>query len=385
MLMRALPTGPAPKINRRRERQLWHDATRNTPALGCYSCPERPLCGGICAVAPYFDCLTYCCGEPASCGSVCRAAPVTFARRMWEVDGLELDNVPRGPLLQAPTLPRVVPVLFHGSSREGGAALAAAALPLCAMFGRRNGLPRFEDRMALREAFRLAPDTPVLLTGTDEDPPLERWWELGAARRANVIRAMRAAGVGMVTTPNYSLTTNAPRWDDLYALKRIGLVHGEFLAENMPAALHVNGRTDTDFKRWTEFIAARDEITHVAYEFTTGTGWAGRREQHAAWLTKLASEVGRPLHLVVRGGFSLLGTLISAFAGLTVLETESFMRTMKRRRGLPMGTARLDWLATPTERGAPLDVLYADNAAAMQVWLETQMQVPQPEAFGARA
>lgn len=371
MLMRAPASGPVPRPASRRERQLWHDAARNAPALGCHGCPERPVCGGICAAAPYFDCLTYCCGKPASCSSVCRAAPEAFARRMWEVEGFDLSNVPRGEVMDAPALPQVVPVFFHGSRREGRAAPEAAALPLCAMFGRRDGAPRFRDPEALRKAFRLAPDTPLVLTGTDEDPPLERWWEIGATRRAAVIRAMRVAGVGMVTTPNYSLTTNVPRWDDLYAIKRIGLVHAEFLAGGMPAALHVNGRTDADFRRWTEFIAARPEVTHVAYEFTTI--WGTRRDQHAAWLTGLAAGVGRPLHLVVRGGFDLLGRLVPAFAGLTVLETESFMRTMKRRRAVPEGNARLGWRAAPTKPGAPLDALHAANTEEVRAWLRSLM------------
>ena len=121
-------------------------------------------------------------------------------------------------------------------------------------------------------------------------------------RRAEALRAMRMGGVSFMTTPNYSVTLNVPRWDDLYAIKRIGLIHAEMIGEGMPTALHVNGRTDTDFRRWAEFIAARDEVTHIAYEFTTGTGWVRRRDHHAAWLCGLARDVGRPLHLVVRGG-----------------------------------------------------------------------------------
>jgi hypothetical protein len=54
----------------------------------------------------------------------------------------------------------------------------------------------------------------------------------------------------MATTPNYSLFVDRPRWDDLHAMKRIAIVHGEFLEAGMPGALHVNGRTDRDFERW---------------------------------------------------------------------------------------------------------------------------------------
>ena len=34
--------------------------------------------------------------------------------------------------------------------------------------------------------------------------------------------------------------------------------------------------------RGGDFIVARDEITHVAYEFTTGTGWPTRLERSAS-------------------------------------------------------------------------------------------------------
>jgi hypothetical protein len=75
-----------------------------------------------------------------------------------------------------------------------------------------------------------------------------------------VIRALKAAGVGLVTTPNYSLFLDRPRWDDMHAMKRIALMHEEFLAEGMPAALHVNGRTDSDFRHWGSYVTARPKF-----------------------------------------------------------------------------------------------------------------------------
>lgn len=383
MLMRA-PSGQ-PDANRplRHVRQLWHDERQNPPALGCGACPEKRLCGGVCVAAPYFDCLTYCCNKPNECGSVCRLHP-RFADRMWEIRGLDLGNVPRSRPLPAPPVPRSAPILFHGNRRSTAVAPSCAALPLYAMFNRASGEARTASPEALRSTYRLAPNTSLLLTGTDEDPPIERWWELGAPRRAAIIRAMRQAGVSMATTPNYSLTLNVPRWDDLYAMKRIGLVHAEFLDEGMPAALHVNGRTDVDFKRWAEFVTARDEITHVAYEFTTGPGWAARRRQHTAWLTGLAANVGRPLHLVVRGGIDLLGPFIGAFAGVTILETDSFMKTMMRQRAVLSDQGRMNWQASPTEPDAPLDELLATNMATMQAYLELLMAAALVPVSGGR-
>jgi hypothetical protein len=159
-------------------------------------------------------------------------------------------------------------------------------------------------------------------------------------------------------------------------MKRIALVHEEFLAEGLPAALHVNGRTDTDFRRWGAYVAGRPEVTHLAYEFTTGTGWAGRREQHAAWLASVGSAAGRPLHLVVRGGAELLPLLASAFERITVLDTSIFMKTMMRRRAVANNNSRLTWRRTRTAVGAPLDDLFAANLETVDGWVGDMVAPP---------
>lgn len=361
-------TAPHAGRNPRREKRLWHDAAQNMPALGCSICRERDLCGGLQLKAAFYECLQFCCGAPGSCDRVCRNHP-DFPDRVREVGTFVLDTVPRGPVLAAPDLPRVVPVIFHRTARAVPVSSETVALPLYRMFDRRSGTPRFTTPEALCETFAIQPATTIVLTGTDRDPPLERWWGLGEAQRRIIIRAMKAAGIGLVTTPNYSLFIDRPRWDDLHAMKRIAIVHEEFLREGLPAALHVNGRTETDFRRWAAYISARPEITHLAYEFTTGTGWARRREQHAAWLADLAATIDRPQHLVMRGGTEVLPILSGAFAGVTVLDTSIFMKTMMRQRAYPKGNAALGWRPSPTAVGAPLDDLFAENCAMVEAWL----------------
>jgi hypothetical protein len=116
---------------------------------------------------------------------------------------------------------------------------------------------------------------------------------------------------------------------------------------------------------------ARPEITHLAYEFTTGTGWAGRQELHAKWLGNLAEGVGRPLTLVLRGGIEVLGRLASSFAHVTVIDTTSFFKTMMRKRASLNG--RLDWIPAPTNVGAPVDDLLEENLVAVQNWIGKAM------------
>jgi hypothetical protein len=278
------------------------------------------------------------------------------------VDGFKLDNVPRASVIAAPALPKVVPTLFHGKKRVAPfRASPTVCLPLYEVIGRQNGHPRYADRRRLVDGFKLSPDTQVILTGTAIDAPLERWWSLGGAERLEAVRALRNLGITLVTTPNFSLFTDRPRWDDLHSMKRIAIVHEEFLREGMPAALHVNARTDHDWGRWQDYIRARPEVTHIAFEFATGAGYGGRIQWHGHHLKELANAVNRPLHLVVRGGGRILPALAKAFSDITLLETSAFVKTIKRQRATLTAASALRWSKSPTGKNEPLDDLLAEN------------------------
>ena len=355
--------------NPKHERQLWHDGAKNTFGLGCTRCRERELCGGLQIKPPFYDCLQqFCCRKPETCDRVCRNHP-DFADRFREIGTFDFHTVPRNPVLDTHKLPHVIPVIFHGTGRTIPINPKAVALSLYQIFDRRTGVPRFTEHTALCEAFVIEPGTPIVLTGIARDAPIERWWGICEKRRRAIIRTLKVIGVELVTTPNYSLFVDRPRWDDLHAMKRITIVHEEFLSEGMPTGLHVNGRTETDFHRWTKFIDARPEITHLAYEFTTGTGRSERYKQHAAWLATIAKNVRRPLHLVVRGSIKVLPVLSDAFAHISFLETSSFMKTVKRQRAYIKENASLGWQASPTTPGAPLDALLAHNIATVKNYL----------------
>lgn len=368
---------PVPHIA---ERRLWHDELRNTPSLGCVNCPERGLCGGLSIAAGLMNCLDLCCGKPDQCDKPCRNNP-DYALRVREVGTFSLDNVPRATVLPSPALPLVVPVLFHGKRRNELLGPDPIALPLYAMFNRRDGALRFTSHEALCAEFGLVPGTAIILTGTDQDPPLERWWSYEDKRR-EIVRGLKALGVVLTTTPNFSLFVDVPRHVDLHAIKRIGLVHWEFLDESLPTALHVNGRSETDFRRWGAYVRERPEVTHLAYEFTTGTSRAERRDLHADWLAGVAVAADRPLNLIVRGGIDLLPRLTQVFERVTVLETWSFMKTVKRQRAASRANASPGWHRAPSAIGAPLDTLFASNRTAVRQWIEGQAT---PRAATAKA
>jgi hypothetical protein len=356
-----LSNSAVPARDTRQQRRLWHDGGRQSLSLGCARCPDQGVCGGLQVECGVFDCLGFCCQNPADCDTVCRKKPDEFARRVREVGGFAFSNVPRAPVLQAPSLPKLVPILFHACKRVAPfQAASVVCLPLYRVLRRQDGNTRYGNPLDLAEGFGISRGMSVILTGTATDPPLERWWSLGPLRR-DAIRALRGLNIALVTTPNYSLFIDQPRWDDLHSMKRIALVHEEFLSEGLPAALHVNARTERDWSRWRDYIVARAEVTHIAFEFATGAGCAGRIEWHADELVRLAADVGRPLHLVVRGGGKVLPALMTAFSDITVLETSAFIKTMHRQRAALTSTGMVNWRQSATKPTETLDALLTEN------------------------
>lgn len=361
--------------NLRRERRLCHEPANPMEPLGCRQCPEYQICGGIRINEGVVDCLAFCCSDPGNCDRVCRNNP-NFADRIREISTFQFDTVPIAEAADDVDLPRVIPLLFHRGSRGGRFAVRIAAVPLYGLLSRRDGRPRFCTREALRNTYWLAPRTQLLVSGTDRDTPLEHWWSLGEGQRRAIIRTLRRVGVVFATTPNYSLFTDVPRWDNLHSMKRIAIVHQEFLSEGLPAALHVNARTENDFWRWTEHIDKHSEIRDVAYEFTTGTASASRRRQHAEWLCSLAKSIDRPLRLLVRGGVEVLPQLRQAFARLSFIETDSFIKSVNRQRASTDGGRSLHWASNPTEIGETLDELFSHNYGAVRRSIIARIEMP---------
>lgn len=344
----------------RRERRLW-DQPNLTPSLGCFSCKQFGECGGLRTTSQLLDCMALCCGKPEGCTKVCRKKPADFVARVREIGGFPLTNTPRGPALMPPPLLPMAPLVYHGNRRAAAYPGGVVVLPMYALLNKPNGSHKFTSRAALCDAFKIAHDATIILTGTALDPPLERWWKYGQEKTDEIIAGFKALDIAMASTPNYSLFANVPRFDDLHSMKRIALTFAQFIKGGIPTALHVNGRTEQDFRRWAAFVRERPEITALAYEFGTGAGRAGRSKQHAEWLIDLARAVERPLHLLVRGGLDVVPLLAEAFHQVTVIETSAFMKTMNRQRAVAADNASVKWQPAPTESGEALDQLLVYN------------------------
>jgi hypothetical protein len=69
---------------------------------------------------------------------------------------------------------------------------------------------------------------------------------------------------------------------------------------------------------------------------------------------------------VIRGGGRKLPELVDAFAAVTLLDTEAFSRTHRRRRAFMTEGGKLRWAKFPTPVGAPLDKLLSHNVGMVR-------------------
>lgn len=354
--------------------RLQDDAVRNAQWLGCRGCPDFKDCGGLHTEARIFDCADLCsCANQETCDMVCRRKPLTFFERSMEVRGFDLDTTPRVSPIARTSFPDYIPLVGHKYSRTHTLPERVVAVPLSELFHMGTGEPHVRNRTELAARFLIPKEAIVIATGVDRDFKVEPWW--GFDGRAHLMQALRDLHIALVTTPNFSLFTNVPRPDNLHSMKRIALCWAELMDAGIPAALHLNARTDFDYERWARFVAARPEVTYIAFEFGTAGGHQNRIDWHIERLCNLADAAGRPLTLVLRGGVRMLARLRGSFAQVILIETDAFSRALRRRRATINEVGRLRWVRELTPKGAPIDELLAHNIATVR-FAGTQQMIP---------
>lgn len=353
----------------RQPQRLWDDATQHAPSLGCSICLDRDHCGGVHTDAGILDCHDLCtCADKTKCDMVCRFNPGLFVARMREVGGLGFDNAPRTSTNGVPQLPLIVPFVDHRYGRATILDEPVVALSLYELVNMATGKVHVASRGELAARFLISEGAAVVISGVDKDGPIERWWEL--KDRHSILAELKNLGITLVTTPNYSVLTDVPRTDNLHAMKRILLAWTEMASAGLATALHINGRTEQDYARWGRLITDRPEIEILAFEFATGCGRGERIDWHVAQLCALADRVGRPLAIVVRGGGRKLDKLRKHFDQVSLVETEAFARTIKRRKAHLTEAGRVKWTKFATPVGAPIDDLFAHNVSLIRASYE---------------
>jgi hypothetical protein len=353
--------------NLRRQKRRWDEGDALPMAMGCLGCPDLGTCGGMHKKQDAYWCLDDCCGKPDTCDGMCPNNPVGFRDRMREINGLELDNIPRAAPCPAPPLPAYVPYLYHGSRRAKPIDLDTIALPL-RNFHSPDGRLRFKGRADVEARFGIGPGTRIILIGSGRDKAIEAWWKLSELR-GPILAGLRALGVVLVTGPNYSMFTDEVRYNDMHAMKRIGTAWQEIVAAGVPGAYHLNARTPQDYRRLVAFIAERPEVTDVAFEFKTGAAWRTRlpcrRAGSADGARRSAAERGDDRRH--RG----LPELAASFNRVTYIDTSAFMATMHRRRLYLNNEGKMKKAGEFTLDGQPLDGLFSENIATMHGRIES--------------
>jgi hypothetical protein len=343
---------------------LWDDPATASGSLGCRGCVDEDICGGAHMDASFYSCGDYCrCPDKEACDLVCRGNPARYVERWREVGGFDLLSAPDVPAAAPALLPSMVPLIEHGSAREGALNFPIVALPLYRLIDLDTGRSRFADRESLAQRFGIEPSARLIVSGVGRDRKIERYWAL--PNRPALLDALRALDITLITPPNFSVLTGVPRSDNLHAMKRIMLAFCEMAQAGLPAALHVNARTERDYARWAEVIAARNGIECITCEFATGAGRGRRIDWHVSQLQELAATVGRPLRLIMRGGLRVLEPLRAAFTSVTMIDTDAFARARARKQAWFTEAGKLVWRNHPTGKGEPLDALLQHNVATL--------------------
>nr|WP_231402695.1 DUF4417 domain-containing protein [Caenimonas aquaedulcis] len=315
------------------------------------------------------------CVDRQACQKVCPNNR-HFVARIHEVRGFGYDDIERRrgiPLVQLPTFAHL---LFTYPKISNLVQLPVAAIPLSDAFNRSGKGGTALTRSEVDSRFRLAAKTPLILSGVGLDRKIEKFW--GVTRgRSELLAGIRALDPLMVTTPNYSVTLDAPRHDAMHSLKRILLSWSELHDAGLRTALHLNAVTDRDYGRMAEFLSAHSEIRAVSVEFETGAAPEEQGVYHAQQLDELVQRIGRPLHLVFRGDARWVPMLQKSFPSITALNGSASIRTRMRRRAVLAGE-QLSWASAPTQEGEALDELLAHNLRSVSLWFSAKTIAPVP-------
>jgi hypothetical protein len=310
----------------------------------------------------------FCCGD-GSCDNVCPYKS-DFAERLREINGFCFDDIM--PMKQADLiLPHYVPLIHHRYSRSKLLSVPCASLELYDLFRLRGGeyecVVNGPDN--LREHFRLMSETQIVLRGTAVDELLERYWSY--RKTHDVARKIARLEVSLVIGPNFSTFLDVPRTDALFNRKRQLICLAELSEVGVSVAPHLSATMPADWRFWTSFLRENDSLRYVALNCQTGykSPLEGRKAISA--IATVQQNVGRELALVLIGGAQFAAFASGKFKNVTLIDSEPFAKTMRRRRmAQSNGTRR--WEETWTLERQPLDDLLSENIELYSGWTRRQ-------------
>lgn len=271
------------------------------------------------------------------------------------------------PVTGAP-LPPYVPLLQHRYSRAAPLQEPVVALPtfdVLRLDKQGRMAPRFETAQSLRDGYRLAPNSRVILISVATDDALEVYW--ARRRQDGVPAALSRLGLDGITVPNFSFFTDAPRPHTLWNRARMALVAREFTQEGLAVIPHLNAETTSDWQWWEHLVLQQPQLTYVAKEFQTGLARHEAGLEALDHLRRLQDRAGRELHPILIGAGRYVREIKAAFANFTISDSRPFMETMARRRA--MFGSRIRWLYAPSPSGSSVDELLLHNVSVYSQWI----------------
>lgn len=343
-----------------------HAGTTAYVSNACEPCVFFQRCGGLFDNRPLLSCFDqYCCGD-GFCDHVCPYKQSDFSRRMREIGGLRFDDI--AALRQCRMiLPRYVPMIHHASRRVSTLVTEAVALDPYAVLRMKNGEYRssVDSGAALRRRFKVAPNCKVVFRGTAIDQYLERYWSYRKSYRA--AEQISALDVSLFIGPNFSHFLDVPRTDALYNRKRQLICLTELSAAGISVAPHLSALTPAHWKFWARFLRANNEVRYVAINFQTGYKDAQKGRLAIDCFRQMQNDVGRKLALILIGGGQFIGYASQQALDFTLIDSEPFARSNRRRRFALRGRQRR-WDETWTLFRQPIDELLQANVDAYAKW-----------------
>ena len=269
--------------------------------------------------------------------------PQLFAERFREVGNFKCEL--RRDLLPVEfKLPHYIPVLYQGFNYARPQDIDWVAIPLHVLFrSRADGsmVPIARTSRCLREVLGVHINAKIIVTGTGPDQGIEDFW--GVHRTDNLLPLLHKLDVQLFTVPNYSFFTNAPPPHNRYNRGRILRVAERAADAGVISVLHLNAIFEPEWKDWEMLLQQHTEISVVCLEFQTGYARRSVGDRAFDRLAKLQEAVRRPIHPILIGGARYAAELGRNFSSSTIVDSEPFIKTVKRRNFIIKDNGSIEW------------------------------------------
>ncbi|MCA9112022.1 MAG: DUF4417 domain-containing protein [Planctomycetaceae bacterium] len=320
-------------------------------------------------------CCEYTGKDKSQCNAVCPHKN-DFADWLADTGGLRFDDTPS---FHQPEfdLPLYVPVIDHASRRLAHFSWPVVSLNTSRVLGMRRGDACGFGAVAetpsdLRHAFRVTPESRVIMCGIGKDHRLEPYWEnrLVADAPNQLAKLEIDAAIG----PNFSHFLGVPRTDNLFNRRRQLLCLDELLRAGVPIIPHLNAVMPEDWRFWRDLLAQNPSLRVVAVEFQTGNKNPVQGRKAIDNLAAIQRQINRPLHPVIVGGGQFVEHVAVRFSTFTLMDSTPFAKAL-RRQYFDGSAGKSRWCQGFRLLGQDVDEYLLRNVTGYSNWIRERVDV----------